>query len=190
MRVKKNIRPIPLVAAKPKKRDVRARTIAINLRKLIAARLNGPPIIDPVKPLSGRIQPQYQNLADQIAAALLDAAREGSPDALRVLVEYSEGTVMRLSALHYLVDRIYQVVSEVPGVDESILYHVGKSLHKLKEYSQNHNSGRAQPPPYPGTHALEYGYSEDPQKEAKLAPRKNFHKTNPHPISTYAKTII
>lgn len=161
-----------------------------SLRHLIQARLNGPPIVDPVVYHNQRIKPQFKNLADQIAAALLDDARRGKPEALRVLIEYSEGTVMRLSALHHVIDKVFQAVESAPHITEETLYHVGKALYKLKSGRLTFSSyGRnsKEPKGYPGPHTLQFGYSEDFSEEDVLAPKVQYHRKNPTPIRTYNK---
>lgn len=134
-----------------------------SIRKLLQARLAGPPLT-----FNKRIKREYQSLADQIASTLMRDARRGKFVALRMLIESTEEQFLRASTVCGYVDRIYGIICAYVR-DKSVLQKIGAELLLLKAGAGIKSTRTRRPPVvYTGPEQLSAKYHPDPETHRRL----------------------
>lgn len=118
---------------------------------------------------NGRIKVEFRTAADEICYRLMQDARRGNFQAIKLLVECTEGRIIHQDAMNHIVDRVYDAVSTIVK-DEEQLFEIGKAFHKIKHTYQTgcHIGKRAIVEPYTDPSQLDPSYHQVPEIRARL----------------------
>lgn len=133
-------------------------------KDLIAARLGE------ARPLThnGRIKQEFRSAADEICHHLMEDARAGKLQAIKLLVECTEGAIIRQDTVNYIIERIYNAITQFVS-DEETLFKIGHALFKLKHTVGPNSPSRYRNPTYSSPSQLDSSYHAEPKIQQQLA---------------------
>lgn len=128
-----------------------------NIIHFVSKRLKGPALTS-----NGRVRREYRDLSDQIAHALMRDARAGKYEAIRMLIECSEGQVLRQRTVNLYIHRVFTVIEKFVD-DPDILFEIGKELNLLKHRIGPGANGKYPNPTYKHPDDLHADAHNDPK---------------------------
>lgn len=119
-----------------------------------------------LSPLDRRGRLKDSTLADEVAARILEDARKGRIEAVRLLIEASESHIVRQKFVNFVIDRIYLIITKhIPDPTSPILNDIAHDLYALKHRVGNHGP---KDHIYTDPSELRYEFHEDVDVHASL----------------------